>query len=477
MKLSTKIAYNAIAQISSKGINTIISLLALAMVTRYLGQAGFGQYTIATTFASFFAVLADLGLTLVTVQLISQPGANRPKLLNNLLSVRLLSAAVLLLFAPMAALFFPYSGVIKISIALYAFSLLFVSLNQILVGLFQQELKMDKVAIAEIFSRIIYLGVIFLVVRLDFGLIGIIVANIFSGLASFLVHYLYSRPFFRWKLEIDRAVWREIFSRSWPLALTIALNLIYLRADTLILSIFKSESELGIYGAAYRVIDVLTTVPFMFAGLVLPILSLSWAQGNKEYFLKIYQRSFDLMAIIALPMAVGVLFTGREIMALIAGRQFTISGSALSILIFAVSFIFIGCIPAHVLIAINRQRVAIKAYLFVSVTSLIGYFILIPRYSYYGAAAITVYSEAAIALYSIWAARRYSELFPSLKPLAKSLVATLVMAGSLMIIPYDKISLPGRLIIEIATSMSVYFAVLYSIGGLTRDDFKILTKS
>jgi len=116
MNLSLKIAKNTIIQIISKISSTILGLLAIAVMTRYLGQNGFGAYTTVVTFASFFAILADLGLTLVTVQMISDPQADEEKILGNLLTVRLLSALTLLGIAPIVGWFFPYGGDIKIGI-------------------------------------------------------------------------------------------------------------------------------------------------------------------------------------------------------------------------------------------------------------------------------------------------------------------------------------------------------------------------
>ena len=118
MKLSTKVAYNTIIQVISKIFATILGLIAVAIITRYLGQVGFGEYTTVVTFLSFFAILADLGLTLVTVQMISRPNIDQNKILGNLLALRLVSAVIFLAFAPLVAIFFPYSNIIKIGIAI-----------------------------------------------------------------------------------------------------------------------------------------------------------------------------------------------------------------------------------------------------------------------------------------------------------------------------------------------------------------------
>ena len=107
MHLATKVFYNTVVQIISKIIATILGLVAIAVITRYLGKFGFGQYTTIITFLSFFGIIADLGLTLVTTQMISQSGVDenlRPgktsKILNNLFSLRLVSASLFLELAP-----------------------------------------------------------------------------------------------------------------------------------------------------------------------------------------------------------------------------------------------------------------------------------------------------------------------------------------------------------------------------------------
>ncbi len=59
MQLSTKVAYNTIIQAFSKSISTALGLVGIAIITRYLGQTGFGEYTTIITFISFFATIAD----------------------------------------------------------------------------------------------------------------------------------------------------------------------------------------------------------------------------------------------------------------------------------------------------------------------------------------------------------------------------------------------------------------------------------
>ena len=54
MNLSQKILSNTIVQVAGKISSTALNLFAFALMTRELGQNGFGEYTTVITFLSFF---------------------------------------------------------------------------------------------------------------------------------------------------------------------------------------------------------------------------------------------------------------------------------------------------------------------------------------------------------------------------------------------------------------------------------------
>lgn len=468
MKLATKVALNTIVQIISKVISIALGLATIAVMARSLSPEGFGQYTTVITYLSFFAVAADLGLTLVTVQMISQPGADQDKVLSNLFSLRLFSAAFLLALAPLSIWLLPYDPAIKLGVLVASLSFLFPALNQILVGLFQKHLRLDRVSVAEIVSRLVLLGGVVLSSWRGWGLNGVLVASVASSLSSFLLHYYYSLPLARIRLNWDWRVWGEIVRRSWPIGLTIVFNLIYLRADILVLSFFRSTEEVGIYGAAYRVIDVLITLPFVFAGIILPIMTSAWLNDRRQ-FERVLQKSFDLMAILAVPLFFGAQFLADRLMTLVAGSDFAASGPVLKILILAASVIFLGTMLSHAVIALDQQRRIIGAYVFVALTALAGYLIFIPRYSYFGAAWVTIYSELTIALASGWLVWRKSGFRPNTALLYKTILASLPMSLWLSFFS-------GRLNLwlNITLAAGLYFGSLYLIKGIDKQDLKSL---
>jgi O-antigen/teichoic acid export membrane protein len=470
MRLIAKVAYNTFVQTISKTVAAALGLLTVAIITRYLNPSGFGQYTTIMTFLSFFGILADLGLTLVTAQMISRPGIDEKKVLSNLFTLRLVTAFFFLSLAPIVVLFFPYAEAVKLGVAVAAASFLFIALNQVLVGLFQNRLRMDKVSIAEVVGRLALVVGVIGVVRFDWGLLGVMGATVLANGINFLLHYLFSRQFNKIKLEFDFTIWKDILRRAWPFSITIALNLIYLKSDTLILSLVKPQAHVGIYGASYKVVEVLIILPFMFAGLVLPILTKYWVAAAFGHFKRVLQRSFDLMIILAVPLMVGAQFFAEEIMTVVAGAEYADSGPVLQILIGAAGLIFIACMFTHAIIAVERQKETITAYIFTSVTALAGYIIFIPQYSYLAAAWLTVYSELAIMLFSIYYVKKYINFLPNLRILFVSVIASGCMARVILLIPPSFYTNIVGLILSLLGSGLIYFIFIYLFKGITKQD-------
>lgn len=477
MNLKKRIFNNTLAQFIGKVLATALNLFAFAIMTRELGQHGFGEYTTVITFLSFFAIIADLGLTLVTVQMLGEDKANENRVLGNLFGLRLVSSFLFISLAPFIIWFFNYSADVKLGVIIAAASFVFNALNQIMVGLFQSRLKMNRVAWAETLSRIFMILGVVISVKANWGLAGMLAATTFASFMSFILHFSFARRFARIRPLFEASQWKKIIHLSWPLAITIAFNLIYLKADTLILSLFKSQAEVGLYGAAYKIIDVLSSLPFMFAGIILPVLVLAWQEKDRLKFDNILQKSFDLLAIAAIPMVVGVQFFADEIMVLVAGPDFKEAGDIFRLLIFAIAAIFFGSIMSHAIIAIRKQKQVIWVYAFTSITSLAAYLWLIPRFSYFGAAFVTIYSEALIAILSTIFICRQLNFRLKTTGLIKSLIASMIMALIIQLILKDLAVSPIGLIAAVIIAGLSYLLSLLALKAFHREDLNLIFKS
>ena len=473
-----KVAKNIIFQSLGRILSLVLGLVVVMMMTRYLGPTGFGYYTTITAFLQIFGVIASFGLYLVFLKMLGEFSdkeeegqAGIEKLVSNFFTLRLISAVIFFALAPIVALFFPYPGIVKFGIALTSLAFIFSELNQILVAFYQKILETDKVMIAEISGRLGLLALIFLFIKFDFGFYSILVAIIIGSFLNFLFLFLASKKFIRIKLIFDFNLWKEIFSQAWPVALSLIFNLVYFRMDTIVLSLYRLPLEVGIYGATYRVLEVLIMFPPMFIGLVLPQLSQAWLEKNLERFKNIFQKSFDFLVMVAVPLLFATLILADRIMVFVAGSEFIASGQVLRIIILATSILFVAELFKQTIVAIEKQRQIIWFYFISAIISLVGYFVFIPRYSYFAAAWVTVLVEALMFLFPLILILKTTKAYLNLNFLGKSLLASLIMFFILLV--FRQLSL----LVLILLAILVYLGVLYLLKGISKSLIKEIVSS
>ncbi|MFH1598163.1 MAG: flippase [Patescibacteria group bacterium] len=463
MSLTRKIAHNTLYQIIGKGLATILGIVTVGLMTRYLGQTGYGHYITIIAYLQFFGILVDMGLYIILLKKISESGAEENKIVSNIFTLRLISAIVFLGLAPIIILFLPYPSIVKWGVLITTLSILFITLNQVLIGVFQKKLKMNIVALTEVLGKVILLVFTFLAIHYKLDLLYILGAVVLGSFANFFTTYLFSRRFIRIRLSFDWPYWKQIIKESWPIAISIGLNLIYFKADTVMLSLFKPAAEVGIYGAPYKVLEVLITLPAIFAGLVTPLFTRSFAEKNMERFKNGLSKSFNFMAMIAFPMVVLTAFIAKDVMLLIAGDEFVASGPVLRILIIATASIFVGNLFGNAVVAIGQQKRMIKIYAAVAVIAVLGYLYFIPRFSYFGAAWMTVVTEVLICLGSIWLVLKSTKIKLELLTLGKIVLATGLTSLILWLLP----ALNFLLVLIIGGV--AYVALLYLFRGFSKE--------
>ncbi len=459
METSKALAQNTVFQIIGKVLATIFGVMTVAILTRYLGTAGYGQLTVALTFLSIFAVIVDFGLTLTTVQMISAHHQNEEKILGNLISLRLLSAIIFLSLAPLSALLFPYEVVIKVAIAIGAVSFLFGTTAQMLIGVFQKRLQMGKAVIAELINRLLIMVGAMMAPTLGLTLSGIMWLFVIGNGAQLVIMLFFAGRLVKLKLRWQLSIIKEIIARSWPIGASIFFNLIYLRGDILFLSLWRPDAEVGIYGAAYKVVDVVTVVPVMYMGLILPMLVSIFADRQKEKFNKLLQQTFDFFSVLGFPIAAGSIVSGVAVMELIAGSEFRQSGEVLAIFGLAMLMIFFNSLFGHAVVGVGKQRPMVWAYFAVAAVTIAGYVAFIPTYGIWAAAWWTVIAETLIGIISFVVVSRISNFTPNLILTARAIFSSLIMALTLLLLP------PIHALLEITVGAAIYIVALTALGG------------
>ena len=161
-------------------------------------------------------------------------------------------------------------------------------------------------------------------------------------------------------------------------------------------------------------------------GLLLPFLS-KYAKENKDKFSQLLSQLSDIMAIAVFPLMVGGILLSSSIVYYIGGSAFLASTLPLQILFLAIGIIFYGTLYGNSVIALNLQRKAMWAYMFGFIFNFIGNIVVIPMYSYVGAAWTTVLTELLVTSYLVWVIKHEIKFKVSLSVGTKAFVASIFM--------------------------------------------------
>lgn len=355
--LTSKVAFNTIVQTVGKVVVVATSVLTIGFLTRYLGEKGFGEYTTTMTYLGFFGIVVDLGMYLIVVRELAADEKKGEQYLNNAFGLRLILGCIILALAPLAAyLFFPYSTVVDLAIAIGAISFWFINLNQIIVSVFQVNLHMWKLVVGEVLGRLAILGLTYYFILQNGDLLDFIWANVAGNVVLFVVSYLFAYKYIRLIPRFEWKIWKVIMIETLPLAIVVLLNRIYFNIDTIFLSVFRSQEEVGVYGLSYKILDILISFPSIFAGLVFPTMARHGIDALKE-LKRVYQKSFDFMIITAIPMLAGLVMLSGPVIRILGGESgFDDSIYLLQILGVAVVFVFFSTLSNNLVIAVKMQK-------------------------------------------------------------------------------------------------------------------------
>ena len=461
MTTSTQsIAKNSLWHLGAKTLGVLMGIITIAILTRYLGTAGFGTYATALAWLQFFGILVDFGLYMVLLSELGKTDDSKEqqKITGNIMSLRIISAGIILLLSILAGWLMPYDTLTKLTITLLAGSFLCQLINQILTGVFQKHLAMTRGAWVEIISKLLTLVLILLAVWQNWGLLIIATLITLANVIGTSIIWYLSKKLIKIKFYFDTVYQKKIILLAWPLALATIFNLFYFKTDTIILSIFHPAEVVGLYAAPYRILEVLISLPPIFLGLLLPQLT-KYYQENKQLFFSYIKLGLDVFHAFLIPLIIGGIILARPLITLLAGADFSEADYLLQILLVATAFIFYTQLFTYVIVAINKQKNILFIAISASLLALLIYFIFIPTYGALAAAVCTLLVEGIVLVGYFGVVKKQTGLTIPIINFGKILLASLLMG----LITFFSQNLPVLLTIIISALAYLLFLRIFRV--------------
>ena len=358
--LSGSDAKRAARNISALMIASVISKGALyiwqLVLSTWLGPTEYGIYGTVGGMMVTAAAVASFGMGLIVIRDVARDRSKAGAYWSAMLFMQTLLA--LLAYIGLNAYALGDSETVRAFAALAGINLfvdLFGNMGYDLLIAQEEILKTSVVEIAHIILRI---GLAVLALTLGWGLLGVYVAAIVSGvLRSLVLVALNLAAGLRPAFPFDREVGLPLLINSAPLALSAFLTLAYQHADKLMTTRILDETITGYLTAAFVInfgaIELFSTSVLVAA---YPLLARYYDEGRNAFFGFMIEKLALYMVIIGLPLALSISILADKIILPLLGQAYAPSAEILRLLIWFTAITMFGNVFSKGLLIQNRQR-------------------------------------------------------------------------------------------------------------------------
>lgn len=378
------IAANTLSQLIGRGISVVTTLIVTLVVARQAGASGYGDFVKITTYVAFFYLIVDFGINAIFLQ-----NEDR-EIWPALVFLRLLGSAALIVLSLGILAFLPgaryqgYTPAVRLGILLFSPTILFQGMITTANAIFQKKLRYDLAAWAIFFGSLFTL----LFVRQS-AIIALSVGALVTALFSLMFAFRLAGRI-RFSPTADQI--KRLFVPAIPLGLTLLFNLVYFHADSVVITLTRPTPEVGIYGLAYKVFEVVLVFPTFFMNAVYPLML------KQQYIKKILINSVLFLFGTSVVSVIGVWFAAPLLVFI--KNDFSASIGALRVLSLGLPLFFVTSATMWGLIAKKKQTALAVIYGASMAINIVGNSIFVPTHGFIAAAWMTVAGEGVVLLLS-----------------------------------------------------------------------------
>lgn len=450
-----------IASATARASNTILFIL----ISRRLGATEGGIFSLALTYALLFTQLSLWGMDQLLTREVAKDRSLASKFTGSFILIR--GGLALILFALMAVLVtrvIGYAPQTSLVIIIVGLGILPESMSNICQALFFAFEKMEYSALTGLVLGAFRLfgGVLVLLLGGRIRTIALILfaSNLIGLIVSLGIVYLrFPRPVWRFHATF----WLSQLKTALPFALISVFYIIEFQADVLLLSIFKTERQVGIYNAATTLLFALALIPQAFRVAVLPLMSKLYAEASPLLTL-LYERAFKYLLLIALPISSALMLSADSVIRILFGPGFETSAAALQVVIWTFVLFMVNVPNARMMVVVDAQHMlALFQGLSMSLNLVLN-FTMIPRVGVLGAACARLVSTGLFVVLEIGYIYLRLNRWNPLQAMGRVLIAAIAATGfGVLLRQWDEL-------LAVIGSLVIYVTFAWQMNVIPQED-------
>lgn len=427
---SSSVAGGAGALVLGRLVVAAVAWSGTILIVRRLSAEDWGGFALIFSVLGIVAVLAELRVSRVVMRDLVEVGGDVGSVMNPFVTLRLCLglAAYAVAVAVIAIGDFPPRVLLGMTLA--GSVVVLGSIGTAIDLYLSSRMWMRSIALASVLGQLVQLAATMAIFTAGSqSLILFTVPAIVFELVALGWRLRVIRGRFVLRPAVDLQRWWVWLKEAAPLALGVALTVVYIEIDLVMVAKLDSLTAAGQYAIGYKFAGLVHYAPYAVSAAVLPTLTRAWPED-----LETFRRTFrqGLMLLLLAAFAVGAEFAlfAEPVIRLLYGERYTTAAHATQGLVLGEILGFFTTMCFATLVSARRNR-AYPAAALIGVLLNVGLnLLLIPTWSYDGAAIATVITQAAVLLVMGVATARVPDLggFP-VAALAQAAVAGAAAVG------------------------------------------------
>ena len=377
--------------------NFIFPIVTFPYVSRILLAEGTGKVAFAASIASYFSMIAALGIPTYGIRACARIRDDKDKLnktVQELLIIHMSATSLALMFYFISVFIVPELYKEKTLMLINSLSII---LNVFGVNWLYQALEQySYITYRSIFFKIISIILMFFFIhqKSDYIIYGGIA--IFANAGSNILNFIRLRKLINFKKVESYSFLVHIRPILVFFAQSVAIT-VYTNLDTVMLGFMQSDIEVGYYNAAIKIKTILLSLVTSLGTVLLPRLSYCIQKNDKIQFQTLISKSIRFVFIIALPLTIFFILFAKETLIVLSGRDFI--GATLAMQIITPTILLIGLsniTGIQILTPSGKEKIVVYSVTFGAILDLIVNYICIPRLGAAGASLGTLIAEFSV---------------------------------------------------------------------------------
>ncbi len=383
-----------------KILRMVVGLFVGVWIARYLGPEQYGLFSYAQSFVGLFTAIATLGLDGIVVRELVKDENRSGELIGTAFWLKLMGAVAVLGLLAVAVNVTDNDRTTNILIFIIASATIFQSFN-VVDFYFQSRVESRYVVYANMIALFVSSIIKITLIMIEAPLVAfawVVLFDSFVLACGYLYFYLKNSEFGIGELKFCRSTAVELLRDSWPLILSGIVISIYMKIDQVMIKEMIDSEAVGQYAAAVRISEAWYFIPMVISSSLFPAIIRAKEISEALYYERL-QKLYDLMVWMAIAIALPMTFLSEWVIRVLYGDAYHEAGGVLMVHIWAGVFVFLGVASGKWYVSENLQKLSFYRTFMGAIVNIGLNFLLIPKYSIYGAAVATLVSQIIAAYF------------------------------------------------------------------------------